>query len=381
MGFMVIVAVFVSLLHILGYILQRRIWGGRYLRLSRCALVLNMASIFGMGVCWGKNNVGEAAQTVLLAIAMWLMLQVFAIALLAVSLGVRFVYTRCSRLPVDESRRRFAKGALLLPCVAVGASAYGSLVERNQTVVRSYDVPIRDLGEKLRGFSLAQLSDVHLGNFFDLDMLDELLMRTAQLKPDVLVITGDLFDDNALTIKAARLLDSYVDSFPYGIYYCRGNHEHYRGIALLETALAETRVHNLVNTHELVVDDSRPLYLAGVDYPMQREQFELLQEAYTSMAMEDIPPDAVRILLSHHPDFVTTAAKYDADLVLSGHTHGGQLGFMGIPLAPPLFRYMRGWYHEGETALYVHSGNGSWFPFRFGCPPEIAIFRLQNSDL
>ena len=192
------------------------------------------------------------------------------------------------------------------------------------------------------------------------------------------MITGDLFDNAAMTIKAAKLVDSYVERFPYGIYYCRGNHEHFRGIALLETALAETRIHNLVNNHAVVLQGERPLYIAGVDYPMQREQFQLLQEAYTGMAMEDIPSNAIKILLAHHPDFVKTAAKYNANLVLSGHTHGGQLGFLGRSVAPPIFKYMRGWYHEGNTALYVHCGNGSWFPFRLGCPPEIAIFHLKN---
>lgn len=381
MGFMVIVAVVVSLLHILGHVLQRRMWQDRFARLSRICLMLNTASIFGLGVCWGRNYTGTIAAFVLQAIAIWLMVQIFSIVLLVIALGVRFAYSRCSKLPVDESRRRFAKKALLLPCVAAGASVYGSLVEKNTTVIRNYDVPISDLGEKLNGLTIAQLSDIHLGPFYDLDMLGDLLEQTAQQQPDILVLTGDIFDNVSTTIKAERLIDSYADRFPYGIYYCRGNHEHFRGIALLESALAETKIHNLVNSCELVLDDARPLYIGGVDYPMQREQFDLLQEAYTSMALEDMPANAVKILLAHHPDFVDTAVDYDADLVLSGHTHGGQLGFMGISLAPPLFKYMRGWYHEGKTALYVHSGNGSWFPFRLGCPPEIAIFHLQHSDL
>ena len=378
MGFMVIVAAVISLLHIVGHILQRQMWGERYRKLQRWMLVVNMASIFGLGVCWGRNYTSQVAELVLQAIAIWLMLQIFSIGLLAIALLIRYIYGRCRQVSVDESRRKFAKGALVLPCIAAGASFYGSLVERNETVLRSYNVPIEKLGEKLEGFSIAQLSDIHLGPFFDLDMLQELLERTAKQQVDALVITGDLFDNAGTTIKAAKLVDSYVERFPYGIYYCRGNHEHFRGIALLETALAETRIHNLVNNHALVLQSERPLYIAGVDYPMQREQFQLLQEAYTAMAMEDIPSDAVKILLAHHPDFVQTAAKYNADLVLSGHTHGGQLGCLGIPLAPPVFKYMRGWYHEGNTALYVHCGNGSWFPFRLGCPPEIAIFHLKN---
>lgn len=378
MGFMVMVAVFISLLHMVGYILQRQVWGDRYGRFQRWMLVLNIASILGLGVCWGRNYAGAVAELVLQTIAIWLMLQIFTIVLLVVGLLAEYIHSRYRQIPMDESRRKFAKQALLLPCIATGASCYGGLVERNETVVRSYDVPLEKLGEKLEGFSIAQLSDIHLGPFFDLDMLKDLLEKTAQQKPDMLVITGDLFDNAAITFKAAKLVDSFVERFPYGIYYCRGNHEHYRGIVLLERALAETRIHNLVNTHGLVLEDSRPLYIAGVDYPMQKEQFQLLQEAYTTMAMEDIPEHSVKLLLSHHPDFLSSAAKYHTDLVLSGHTHGGQFGLLGIPLAPPIFKYMRGWYHEQNTALYVHSGNGSWFPFRFGCPPEIAIFHLKN---
>ena len=171
MGFMVIVAVVISLLHIVGHILQRQMWGERYRKLQRWMLVVNMSSIFGLGVCWGRNYTGPMAELVLQAIAIWLMLQIFSIGLLAIALLIRYIYGRCRQVPVDESRRKFAKGALVLPCIAAGASFYGSLVERNETVLRSYDVPIEKLGKKLEGFSIAQLSDIHLGPFFDLDML------------------------------------------------------------------------------------------------------------------------------------------------------------------------------------------------------------------
>ena len=94
--------------------------------------------------------------------------------------------------------------------------------------------------------------------------------------------------------------------------------------------------------------------------------------------MTGVPDNAVKILLAHHPDFLKNAVEYNAELVLSGHTHGGQLGFEGMPLVPPVFEYMRGWYSQGATRLYVHPGNGSWFPFRLGCQPEIAIFTLRG---
>ena len=135
-----------------------------------------------------------------------------------------------------------------------------------------------------------------------------------------------------------------------------------------------------MNANDLAMEDRRPLYIAGVDYPMQREQFGYLADAYTQKAMDGIPANAVKVLLAHHPDFLENAAGYGTELVLSGHTHGGQLGFEGIPLVPPVFEYLRGWYSRGATRLYVHPGNGSWFPFRLGCQPEIAVFKLTKAE-
>ena len=94
--------------------------------------------------------------------------------------------------------------------------------------------------------------------------------------------------------------------------------------------------------------------------------------------MKDVPENAVKVLLAHHPDFFDGAAEYGVDLALAGHTHGGQIGAFGVSLAPPVFKYMRGVYRVGQTLGYVHSGNGSWFPYRLGCPPEIAVFVLKR---
>ena len=235
------------------------------------------------------------------------------------------------------------------------------------------------LGKRLQGYKIAQLSDIHLGVFFDLQKLEELMEQVSRTKADVLVITGDLFDDNRLNYKAAQLIDKYTSAFPQGIYYCRGNHEHIRGIQAIEIALSQTSIRELLNENVLLVDDIRPLYLAGVDYPMDREQFTVLQQLYTKKALDNIPEGAVKVLLAHHPDFLDSAKAYNTELVLSGHTHGGQIGICGISLAPPVFKYMRGMYQQGNTRCYVHCGNGSWFPYRLGCPPEIAVFELQQA--
>ena len=97
----------------------------------------------------------------------------------------------------------------------------------------------------------------------------------------------------------------------------------------------------------MVTGEALPVYVAGVDYPIKRDQFDFLKEKYTELALKEIPSNSVKILLAHHPDFIDSAAKYNTNLVLTGHTHGGQLGLFGIPLVPPVFKYLRGMYHVG----------------------------------
>lgn len=279
---------------------------------------------------------------------------------------------------IDENKRIFIKGAACFPVAALGSSLYASLFERKNTVVNNINIPVDNLSGDLHGCTIAQLSDIHLGPFMDLDDLRELMEKAASTKAQLLAITGDLFDHNAMNFAAAKLVNEYTNKFPYGIYYCYGNHEHLRGINLIEVALSQTDIHVLVNNNETVKVGNSELYLAGVDYPMNKEKFEEHQEIFTNKALENIPENAVTILLAHHPDFFDSAVKRNVNLVLSGHTHGGQIGIMGVPVVPPVFKYMRGLYQQGKSYCYVHAGNGSWFPYRFGCPPEIAVFKLEG---
>ena len=381
MGFIVVAAGFVVFLNVAMYILLRSFLGKQGKKVHRLCLLLNLLSIIGIGVGFKPEQAVEVTAVIIQSVTIWLMLQIFLIVLLAAIWLGKFFFTllakrRATLIFSSTNTGRYV--VAVMAAVALGLSLYGSFVERHEMHTVEYIVPVEGLGERLEGYRIAQLSDVHLGSFYSLEDFRELLEKTAEERPDMLVVTGDVFDNAGMTMQAARLLDSYSDRFPQGIYYCRGNHEYLRGIPLLEIALQDKRIHNLVNSNVLVLEDSRPLYIAGVDYPMQREQFDYLADAYTKKAMAGVPDNAVKILLAHHPDFLKNAAEYHAELVLSGHTHGGQLGFEGMPLVPPVFEYLRGWYSQGATRLYVHPGNGSWFPFRLGCQPEIAIFTLRG---
>lgn len=357
------------------------VWFSRYVLQGKTLFLCRLLILAGdaAGIVWLVRHglrPGEplSAAPVMLAIVLWFMFQLILSCLVLLAVICRFFYRHMMAAPVDMSRRRLLKKAAIYPIAAAGMSAYGGLYERSHVVERTFDVTVRGIDET--GYRLAQISDVHLGLFFTVADLHDLLARAAASKPDMLVITGDLFDDIKQNDEAAAELDRWCAAFPDGIWFCLGNHEYYRGLPHIKDLLKKTQVHVLINRAEQV--PGRSFWLAGVDYPFSRdkEAFRRQRASFMTKAFEYVPQDAPVILLAHHPEFIDDGAERRVPLVLTGHTHGSQFGFFGRPLFP-VFKYTRGVVRIGETFGYVHSGNGSWFPFRFGCPPEIAYFRLK----
>lgn len=324
--------------------------------------------------------------------AVVLMAQLICVVLVLIAMLVRTIYRRLNKpVPFNRERRAMLAYGAIYPIVSLASAVYGNQVERNDTVDNRFDIPIENLPRELDGFVIAQISDVHLGAYFSLDRLKSLLDRIVEAKPDLLAITGDIFDNAPMNAAAIKLVDSYCERFKYGIWYCHGNHEHHRGIRAIEDGLRSTKIHWLVNRAELV-DPSRPLYMVGVDYPMhsmmmpvaEREDraemernFQRQKHEYLAEAMKEVPRGSTCVLLAHHPEFIDDAVEFDIPLTLTGHTHGSQVGIFGLPLFP-IFKYTRGMVKHGNYFGYVHVGNGSWFPFRLGCPPEIAYFTLKT---
>lgn len=378
MKFFLILTIFLTALTVITrYLISHVYEGASHKRFLKLLLYLDIASVFMMPICYGPLINWEISKYLIQLITVFFMTQLLFDGLAVIYLLYMAIYRKASRKSeFNAERRRLIKA--IIPAVATIGSLYATGCERINTVVNRLSIPIKELPDNLRGVTIAQLSDVHLGPYFNLQQLEELMDQVVSLQPDILVLTGDIFDDGKQNVKAIKLIDSYVDKFEKGIYYCYGNHEHFRGITGIEIALSQTKINVLNNVNCSIDFADDKLYLAGVDYPMNREEFEKFQEIFTKNALRDIPENAVTILLSHHPDFFESASPRGVQLTLSGHTHGGQIGFMGIPLVPPLFRYMRGLYRDGDNFCYVHSGNGSWFPYRLGCPPEIAVFTLEN---
>lgn len=316
----------------------------------------------------------------------FLMAQLICGVLVLCAVVVRFFYRKFNKTePFDPKRRRILAYGMIYPLASLAISLYGNRFEKNSDVENFFDVPIKNLPPELENFRLAQISDVHLGAYYSLERLESLLQRIADAKPDLLAITGDIFDDVPMNPAAIKLVDSFTDKFKFGIYYIHGNHEHFRGIHAIEQMIKQTNIQILVNRSKNVTSK---LYILGVDYPSrapvtsssdkeQSERFRAARRSYMAGAMMNLPDDAVKILLAHHPEFIDDGAENNCALTLTGHTHGSQLGIFGVPLFP-VFKYTRGVIKIGDSIGYVHCGNGSWFPFRLGCPPEIAYFTLKS---
>ncbi len=377
---MIFLLIVLALLALSVYFL-RYLAEGRRLRAARIALVFfELGSVGGLFFLFSTHRTDGWAGLVTLPIILLLVAQMIVLALVAVVVSVRFFLRTLENAPYDEGRRRVLKNAALYPAAGVLLSSYGAFIERKHTVRRDYTIPVPNLPPEADGMVIAQISDVHLGMFFSVEVFDALLTEAAAGGADLLAVTGDVFDDERLNERAAKVLAAHTGDFRDGIWYCIGNHEYYHdGRPIVDRMAGEGAVHVVLNSAARVAGRGA-LYIAGVDYPFARgDGFYTQKEAYFTAAMADVSRDAVTVLLAHHPEFIDDAAAHGGvPLTLTGHTHGSQFGILGLPLFP-VFKYTRGMVRIGDSYGYVHTGNGSWFPLRIGCPPEIAYFRLERT--
>ncbi|KAB2952544.1 hypothetical protein F9B85_07715 [Heliorestis acidaminivorans] len=280
-------------------------------------------------------------------------------------------------LPEKISRRRMIEGALTaVPFVALTVATQGTLVGDNRVITRTFPVTIPGLSPELDGLRVLQISDVHLGTFFPLNRWEEAVEMIAKEKPDIVTITGDYVDDLPLLRPALAMADQIPTT--YGSFYCLGNHEHYRGLREVRAAFDDSSVVNLENTSMTIADGQ--LCMVGVDYPFirQADSRAIVRQQMLNQALQDAPEGVPRILLTHHPDFFNEARTAGVELTLAGHTHGGQVGIGSRSLFPWAMQYMRGWYGDDQSKLFVNSGLGHWLPFRLACPSEIVTFVLRR---
>ena len=277
--------------------------------------------------------------------------------------------------PVDFARRRTiaqlgGAGAI----AAFGAPLLWGFV-KTRLDVELVELPIRiaRLPRALDGFTIVQVSDIHVGAFLGARELAHAEELVAGLRPDLIAMTGDLVHlRRADVAPAAAWIARLVARARHGVTAITGNHEYYVGRDLVLDAVRAAGAEVLLNQGRVVApNDGGGIALVGTDdYAGMRSGAGV--GPLVQAPLLALPPDAPRVLLCHQPQFLETAASYGFDLQLSGHTHGGQIAPFGGPVVKAMFGYVAGLYSLGDTRLYVNRGLGtSGPPSRVMVRPEI----------
>ena len=272
-----------------------------------------------------------------------------------------------------ELLARWSAAAVALAAVVV--TLWGLLNARRTAAIVCVDVPIHALPAALHGFTIVQISDIHIGPTIKRDYLDAIVDAVNRLDADLVAVTGDLVDGSV-----AELADHVAPlarlASRHGTYFVTGNHEYYSGVHAWMAELRRLGVRVLMNEHVVLQHGEATLVVAGVaDY--SAHHFDPRHRSDPQAAIAGAPPDAaLRVLLAHQPRSAHAAAQAGFQLQLSGHTHGGQFlpWNLFVRLQQP---FTAGLDRLQDLWVYTSRGTGYWGPpKRVGAPSEITRLRI-----
>ncbi len=280
----------------------------------------------------------------------------------------------------DPARRQWFSRAVAL-AVGGGGLAFTVAAVRtalDRVAVRTVRVPLARLPASMDGYTIVQLTDVHVGPTIGGGFIRELVARVNALQPDVIVITGDLVDGSVaeLGVHTAPLAELRAR---HGVFFVTGNHEYYSGPDEWIAELGRLGVRVLRNERVMLGDDAASIDLAGVD-DWSARRYGQGHGADLARALAGRDEGRELVLLAHQPKAVAGAAERGVGLVLSGHTHGGQLWPMSY-LVKLDQKYVNGLHRVGQTWAYVSEGTGYWGPpMRLGTHGEITKVVLTRGS-
>lgn len=235
----------------------------------------------------------------------------------------------------------------------------------NSKFVRQREVVIKARGHGKGNLKIAHLSDFHIGAVYDTKFLEKIVTKTNELNPDIVMITGDLADG---PVEYSLKTFAPLNKIKAPVFFTTGNHEYYAGLDEILALIDQTKVKILRN--EMVNVEN--VQIVGID-DSRRDVFEEI------MARLRIDPNKYTILMHHRPIGLEVANRYGVDLMLSGHTHGGQF-FPFIFFAKIIWRKVRGVYKFKNTYLNTSTGIGTWGPpLRIGTNSEIVLIRIVEN--
>lgn len=300
--------------------------------------------------------------------------------LFSIPIGVIFllfiatiVYEIASRVlkasPVNENRRDFFKRTFDIGAVTIAGSVNAKAMYNAKTVeLEKVEIKIKDLKQP---YSIVQLSDVHIGGLVDKDFIANIVKRVNALNPDIVVITGDLVDVQLDYAKPALNELKNIKS-KYGNYFIVGNHEYFHGVVSIIDYVNTLNFKTLENENVYIGEKDKGFFLAGV-----YDVFGYRVESYEPDINKALigTNGSPKVLLAHQPRYLDEVEN--VDLVLSGHTHGGQIFPFNylVKLQQP---YVKGLHqHNEQTQIYINKGTGFWGPpMRLGASSEITHITL-----
>jgi uncharacterized protein len=381
-----IVAIFILVQCRISWLLMRaaaRRFSGRSLTAARAVVFAASAAVAaGYLLSWSElsSRLRVPASFALYVGAAALSYLIAATAVVAILAVVEWVRPWLAPPEANPVRRRLlntVSAALVTAPFAV--LGYGAFVQRTSFRVREVDVPLPNLPPDLDGLRLLHLSDIHLSAFLSEQEFARVIDSSNELRPHAALVTGDMISSAGDPLDACLRQLGRLRS-DAGTFACMGNHERYAGAEdYSATAGASLGIEFLRSQSRLLQFGNARLNLAGVDYQRigPREQ-------YLPGAERLISPGAVNVLLSHNPDVFPTAALQGYNLLLAGHTHGGQvtIEILDQNINPARFftPFVYGLYRDRDAAAYVTRGIGTiGIPARIGAPPEISLLRLRKA--
>lgn len=256
---------------------------------------------------------------------------------------------------------------------ALGEMARVALAEPFMLAIERQEIFLRRLPKALDGLRIVHLSDFHYGPLTNSAHLERAVQAANDLRPDLIALTGDYIShDRIYAAPCAELVGRLRAR--HGVYAILGNHDHWTDAALIADLFRAEKIRVLLNEGLRIDLHGQSFWLAGVNDTM--------------VGLEDLPlalagsrEDELKLLLAHNPIILRRAARVGVDLVLSGHTHGGQVTLRSEKSRSggPRRRMLRGLGRRGNTQIYVTRGLGTVvLPIRYGCPPEVSLLELRS---
>lgn len=296
-------------------------------------------------------------------------------------------------VPAGMSRRRLlriatgAGAARVVSTCGAGAVAYSLFFEPFRIEVTRHVLPLRGLPLELDGIRLVQITDIHHGPWLSIAHVERVIRIANSLTPDVILLTGDY------VLRSTKYIDPVVSTFTafkpkIGVVATLGNHDWWESVGMTRDAFRRVRI-PLIDNDRTFLSSERKL---TKEVPRQGLCIGGVGDFYEDeidpdRAFRGVSPAMPRILISHNPDVaeeVGTLRDHRIDLMVSGHTHGGQVWIpgLGTPIVPSMYgqKYASGFVDGPRCRVYVSRGLGnSVLPMRFGVTPEITLFELKRA--